>query len=108
MSTVITIWLADCCITKKEYEKALPYLKRWNELLQDLDGVEPEEKKRRIIRRPMSHSCIAGCLYELSDMEGAEENMKQAIALLEGQKDSRCICSSMQKCCLYGSGIMMR
>lgn len=71
---------------KKEYEKALPYLKRWNELLQDLDGVEPEEKKRRIIRRPMSHSCIAGCLYELSDMEGAEENMKQAIALLEGQK----------------------
>lgn len=65
----------------KEYERALPYIKRWNELLQNLDGIEPEEKEKRLKRRPLSYSYMAGCLYEQGNQDATEENMKQAISL---------------------------
>ncbi len=65
----------------KEYERALPYIKRWNELLQNLDGIEPEEREKRLKRKPLSYSYMAGCLYEQGNQDAAEENMKQAISL---------------------------
>ncbi len=65
----------------KEYERSLPYLRRWNELIQNLDGIEPEEKEKRLKRKPLSHSYISGCLYKLGDRDAAEENVKLAISL---------------------------
>lgn len=67
----------------KEYERALPYLKRWNELLLNLDGIEPKEKEKRLKRKPLSYSYMAGSLYEMGNKADAEANIKQAISLEE-------------------------
>lgn len=65
----------------KEYKRALPYIRRWNVLLQNLDGLEPEEKEKRLRRKPLSYSYLAGCLCEQGDMEAAEKSIKEAIGL---------------------------
>ncbi|MGN0394817.1 MAG: tetratricopeptide repeat protein [Coprococcus sp.] len=71
----------------KEYERALPYLQRWKELLWKLDDVEPEEKEKRLKRRPLACCYMAGVLTELGDAKEAEENIKQAIELADTLSD---------------------
>lgn len=73
----------------KEYEKSLPYLVRWKELLWQLDDIESPEKERRLKRRPMACSYLASCYMEVADRDAAaaEENIKQAISLSETKKD---------------------
>lgn len=76
----------------QEYERAFLYLKRWNELLENLDGLPPEEQEKRVKRRSMSHSMLAGCLFEKKEQSAAEENMKQAISLAETTQETlRCM-----------------
>lgn len=71
----------------KEYERALKYLKRWNEMLSNLDGLEPDEKKKRLRRRPMSYCYMAACMFEIKEYADAEENVKQAINNAEVTSD---------------------
>ncbi len=67
----------------KEYKRAISYLRRWKELLWKLEGLDEEETKIRLKRRSLACSYIGSCLYELSEPDAAEENLKQAVSLAE-------------------------
>jgi len=62
-----------------KYKEALPHLLKWCELLEDLEGLEEKDLKRRLERRPMAHTCAAVCYFEFKDREKSEEHMVKAV-----------------------------
>lgn len=71
----------------EEYEKAVPYLCRWLELVKDLTDDGTDETRRRIARKPRIHLLLSSCYYELKQEEKWEEEGKQSVETASGQKD---------------------
>lgn len=57
----------------EQYEKAVPNLKRWLELVEGLAEDGTDETKKRIARKPRIHLLLSSCYYELGQEEWEKE-----------------------------------
>lgn len=63
----------------KQYDRAVHYLKRWKEILWNLQEDGTEETKKRISRKNMAASILGACYYELGRKGESLESIKEAI-----------------------------
>lgn len=64
---------------KEEYEKALPQLKKWLEMIRATPDDGSTENKKRISRQSRACHILSGCCYELQLHEEAKAYVRQAI-----------------------------
>lgn len=70
----------------QEYEKALPYLHRWLELVESLTDDGTDETRKRMSRKPRIHILLSSCYYELKQEQWEEEG-KLSVDTASGQRE---------------------
>ncbi|MFR5601082.1 MAG: tetratricopeptide repeat protein [Lachnospiraceae bacterium] len=71
----------------ENYEKALPYLQHWLELIHETVDDGSKENQKRISREPRAYHIIGGCLYQLGRQEEAEEAVRKAAECAANEDD---------------------
>lgn len=66
-----------------QYDKALPHLERWLEIIEETVDDGTEENQKRISRRGRAAYLLGGCYFELGDVEKAEERVREAVKLTD-------------------------
>ncbi len=71
----------------KRYEEALPYLRKWLELVEGLTDDGTLETQRQMKRKPVIHALISCCHYELKEDEEGEKEAELAIKEAANKQD---------------------
>lgn len=75
------VHLTGCIYMYKcEYEKALPYIKKWAEGTEQLEDDGTEQTKKALDRLPVSYQCMAQVLNGLKKYEEADAYLDKALA----------------------------
>ena len=70
----------------EQYEEAVPYLKKWMELVENLTDDGTDETKKRMARKPRIHLLLSSCYYELENEEWEKEG-ELSIDTASGQRE---------------------
>lgn len=69
----------------KQYERALPYLERWIEILVNLEDDGTEKTQQRLARKNMAYGILAGTYFNLQEKEKAIDAVNNAIKYANDQ-----------------------
>lgn len=82
----------------QEYERAIPYLERWKDMLLAMEDDGTEKTKRRLRRKCMAHAMLGESLYHVSKKEKAIATLEDAIRYSEEEEDQlmamRCLANT--------------
>lgn len=70
-----------------QYEKAVPYLNKWMELVEGLTDDGTDETRKRISRKPRIHLLLSSCYYEMGKDEEWEKEGNLSVDTASDSKE---------------------